>query len=269
MGAKFDYKGFQDAWVKAYREDGDENAFKLLLDSVEPIIRGEVRHAAKIHPHIDRDDLYSEGVVGVMNALERFDLSNEASFGTYARFWIRERVLMFVHMNKSATSAKTGAKERSANLRAHALVSSYEHAGMSNSKAIEQTAGELDTTVQHVSSILVRDAGIDVASADDYGLLVVGGCADDSMSTISREELAELIENAIQGLARGRASEKRKQFARDVMSRAFADEEKVVLSTIGNELGVTGQTIRNCIRDVTELARRDLESRGLSLDDLL
>lgn len=44
-------------------------------------------------PHVDIEDLYGAGVVGLLNALRRFDPNSRAAFETYARVRIRGAVL--------------------------------------------------------------------------------------------------------------------------------------------------------------------------------
>src|SRR4030095_5243568 len=40
-------------------------------------------------PHVDSEDLYSAGLVGLLNAVRNFDPQNGAPFGAYARVRIR------------------------------------------------------------------------------------------------------------------------------------------------------------------------------------
>ncbi len=42
------------------------------------------------------DDLYQEGVIGLLEAKERFDNSRGVAFTTYATFWIKKRILGLV-----------------------------------------------------------------------------------------------------------------------------------------------------------------------------
>jgi RNA polymerase sigma factor FliA len=51
------------------------------------------RIAMTLPPHVDSEDLYSAGVVGLLQALRNFDEKNGASFATYARIRIQGAVL--------------------------------------------------------------------------------------------------------------------------------------------------------------------------------
>ncbi len=59
-----------------------------------PVIRGlAYRLAMRLPAHLDIDDLMSAGVIGLMDAMMKFDSSREAKFRTYAEFRIRGAML--------------------------------------------------------------------------------------------------------------------------------------------------------------------------------
>jgi RNA polymerase sigma factor for flagellar operon FliA len=60
----------------------------------EPLIRFVVnRLAVRLPNHIDLDDLYSTGAIGLMDAIEKFDPGKGCKFKTYAEFRIKGAVL--------------------------------------------------------------------------------------------------------------------------------------------------------------------------------
>src|SRR3989475_3841282 len=59
-----------------------------------PLVRRVVqRLAARKPPHIETDDLVSWGIVGLLDAIAKYDSKKEASFSTYAQFRIRGAIL--------------------------------------------------------------------------------------------------------------------------------------------------------------------------------
>src|SRR5881296_2994926 len=59
-----------------------------------PLVRRVVqRLAARKPPHIELDDLVSWGIVGLLDAIVKYDAKKEASFSTYAQFRIRGAIL--------------------------------------------------------------------------------------------------------------------------------------------------------------------------------
>jgi RNA polymerase sigma factor (sigma-70 family) len=68
---------------------GDEAAKAELVESVKPLIGWWVK---RLRWAGDWEDGVSEGVVGVLEALKRFDPEKGVKFSTYASLWIRKAV---------------------------------------------------------------------------------------------------------------------------------------------------------------------------------
>ena len=50
---------------------------------------------------VSMSDLISEGNIGLMKAIERFDMSKDVKFITYAVFWVKERMMSSIKANSS------------------------------------------------------------------------------------------------------------------------------------------------------------------------
>jgi RNA polymerase sigma-32 factor len=70
---------------------GDEKAGQELARAYMPLVK---RIAKEFFGA--REDLVSEGYVGLMKAIERFDPDQGARLGTYAAFWIRAEIREFI-----------------------------------------------------------------------------------------------------------------------------------------------------------------------------
>ncbi len=65
-----------------------------LVEQHLPLVRTVVgRVAMSLPPHVDSEDLYSAGMVGLLNAVRRYDAASGVAFETYARLRIRGAVL--------------------------------------------------------------------------------------------------------------------------------------------------------------------------------
>jgi RNA polymerase sigma factor for flagellar operon FliA len=83
--------------VKRYKQDTNGVDGKLrdqLIMDYAPLIRFVAqRIAARLPSNIDIDDLISAGVIGLMDAIEKYDPSRDNKFKTYAEFRIRGAIL--------------------------------------------------------------------------------------------------------------------------------------------------------------------------------
>lgn len=76
--------------ITAYR-NGDTQAR-------EKILKNYLLHVVKIartfiNSGIDIADLISEGNIGLIIALDKYDVNNGSTFGAYSKYWIRQRIL--------------------------------------------------------------------------------------------------------------------------------------------------------------------------------
>jgi RNA polymerase sigma factor for flagellar operon FliA len=64
----------------------EEEVVQRYLHLVKPVV---ARIATTLPSHVDSEDIYSAGLIGLLNAVRNFDPQYGASFGTYARLRIR------------------------------------------------------------------------------------------------------------------------------------------------------------------------------------
>jgi RNA polymerase sigma factor for flagellar operon FliA len=86
-------KDYTDAFFGNGKSITQEKREELIL-KYSPLIKYVAgRLAMRLPPNISQDDLMSSGVIGLMDAIEKFDPSKEIRFKTYAEFRIRGAML--------------------------------------------------------------------------------------------------------------------------------------------------------------------------------
>jgi RNA polymerase sigma factor FliA len=79
-----------ELWRRYHRAQPGSAVEDELVQQYLPLVKNIVgRMAMTLPAHVDLQDLYSAGLVGLLNAMRNFDPTNAASFETYARFRIR------------------------------------------------------------------------------------------------------------------------------------------------------------------------------------
>src|ERR1700682_3376426 len=74
----------RELW-RRYKSDGDTRARERLVVAYSPLVKYVAgRTAAVLPPHVEQAGLVSYGLVGLISAIERFDLGREIKFETYA-----------------------------------------------------------------------------------------------------------------------------------------------------------------------------------------
>jgi RNA polymerase sigma factor FliA len=80
-------------WQK-WNETRDMNAGNFLIQKYMPLVSYHVqRISVGLPKNVSRDDLRSLGMVGLYDALEKFDYSRDLKFDTYASFRIRGAII--------------------------------------------------------------------------------------------------------------------------------------------------------------------------------
>jgi RNA polymerase sigma factor for flagellar operon FliA len=79
----------QELW-RHYHEQDNSQAENALVERYLPLVRYAVNRLAMTLPdHVDRDDLHSAGLVGLLQSLRNYDPASGTSFEGYARLRIR------------------------------------------------------------------------------------------------------------------------------------------------------------------------------------
>jgi RNA polymerase sigma-32 factor len=95
------------ALAKRWRENRDFTARDRLINAYLKLV---VTMASKYRRAMPLDDLVSEGTVGLMRAVERFDPDKGFRLATYAMCWIRAALNEHVRRNLSIVKPVTGEK---------------------------------------------------------------------------------------------------------------------------------------------------------------
>ncbi len=83
----------KELWRLYTRSGPGSQTENSLVEEYLPLVKTVVGRLAMTLPsHVNADDLYSAGLVGLLNAMRRFNPDNGTSFETYARVRIRGAV---------------------------------------------------------------------------------------------------------------------------------------------------------------------------------
>jgi RNA polymerase sigma-32 factor len=100
----------QTRLAEAYQQHGDlEAAAKLVASNLRLVVKIAFQFRRQ---WADVMDLIAEGNLGLAEALGKFDTQRGIPFPSYARFWIRARILAFIQENKHLIHAGSRAARK-------------------------------------------------------------------------------------------------------------------------------------------------------------
>lgn len=98
LGGKVLTKEEQFEYIRRIQA-GDKEAERIFVTMNLPLVK---KVASKfLHRPDDFEDLINEGIIGMVIAIKRFDISRDLKFSTYAVWWIRETIARYVLRNQT------------------------------------------------------------------------------------------------------------------------------------------------------------------------
>jgi len=96
--------------IENWRNKRDSESLKVILNSY---LRLAVSYARRYKSYgLPLDDLIHEGVLGIMHALEKFDISKDFRLSTYASWWIRASIQDYILKNWSVVKTGSTASQK-------------------------------------------------------------------------------------------------------------------------------------------------------------
>ena len=96
--------------IENWRNKRESESLKIILNSY---LRLAVSYAKKYKSYgLPIDDLIHEGVLGIMHALEKFDVSKDFRLSTYASWWIRASIQDYILKNWSVVKTGSTASQK-------------------------------------------------------------------------------------------------------------------------------------------------------------
>ena len=225
----------REVW-RRYKTDDDRRARERLVLAYSPLVKYVAgRTAAGLPPHVEEADLISYGLVGLISAIERFDLSREIKFETYAIMRIKGAIIDELRsMDWVPRSVRARAREVE---RAHAkLEHRLQRVPTDNVIAEEMgiTIDELNESllaISHSSMVALDELwSVSDASGDQVSLMdtIEDPGAPDPARALDVGDLKDRIADSIAKLPE-----------REKLVIALYYYENLTLREIGEVLGVT------------------------------
>ena len=225
----------RDLW-RRYKASGDERARERLVVAYSPLVKYVAgRMSSGLPAHVEESDLISYGLIGLINAIERFDPEREIKFETYAITRIKGAIIDELR-SLDWVPRSVRSRARSIEKANSKLEHQYQRA-----PSDEEMAVELEISVDEFQEALLQISNSTVAaldelwtvsdsSGDQVSLLdtLTDDNAPDPAAAIDQTDLKERVADAIARLPE-----------REKLVIALYYYENLTLREIGEVLGVT------------------------------
>lgn len=211
---------------------------------------------------LQAEDLVSEGVMGVMHAVGKFEPERGVAFLTYASQWVRSYVARAALHERAPYGGNEAAIRHVASGKLQREREALLRGGATEEGAVETLVREHKLGAPVVRAVLsLRRAvvSIDAPAGDDEGPSWHDRLADDSASPEERldaERTRAQLRDALGALGRGDA-----RFEKILEGRLLAEEPRT-LQEIGDELGLSKERVRQLEVALLKRIGRYVRARG-------
>jgi RNA polymerase primary sigma factor len=225
----------------AAAQAGDAGARERLIEAFLPLIGGVARLYRQT-PGVERTELIQEGVVGLLRALERYELDRGVPFWGYAAWWVRQAMQQLV----AELTRPVVLSDRA--LRQLAQIKSFHHARVQSQgrePTLQELAAGTSLTLEQVTNLVAADQpargleeqrpGVD-GDVGTFGDLVADPLAEDAYERVVADAEIDELRSLLAEL-----SERENMVLR---ARYGLDGPPETLHQIAGRIGVSSERVR-------------------------
>lgn len=233
-------------------EKGDKAARDKMIESnLRLVVKIAKRYVNRGLPFLD---LIEEGNLGLIKAVERFNLAKECRFSTYATWWIRQAIeRALINQSRTIRLPVHVSDDINRMLRATRKLSQE----LNREPGAQEIADLLNAKpayIRRLMTLLRRTCSIEtpIGNNNDYSLL-------DTIEDCSMTSPSELLENVDNYEMISEHFEALSENERMILTLRFGldDKEPQTLDTIGHLFGVTRERIRQIEAKSIEKLRKN------------
>lgn len=252
-----------------WREHSDEAALHELIDSYNRLV---VSTANKFRNYgLPLSDLIQEGVIGLLQAANRFEPERDVRFSTYASWWIRSSMQDFILRNWSIVRTGTTAAQKSLffNLRRLRARIEDQTGELLNHDGREKIAATLNVNIRDVEAMESRMSGADGSlnttlredSEQEWQNMIADERPDPeqvAISTMDGGQRSSWIQEALEQLG---------ERERIIIQRRRLTDEGVTLESLGHDFGVSKERVRQLEHRAMQKLKAFMEAKVARPDD--
>nr|MBT6353396.1 RNA polymerase factor sigma-32 [Pelagibacteraceae bacterium] len=232
--------------IEEWRINRNSKSLKIILNAY---LRLAVSYARKYSSYgLPLDDLIHEGVLGIMHALEKFDVSKDFRLSTYASWWIRASIQDYILKNWSVVKTGSTASQKALffNLRKIKKQISDVSSDYMGQKEIDKVSEMLNVKKLEVQNMESRLSGGDVF----LNQKIDNDSENDLMSLLQDERAnpEEVLEDFSDGKLKkefiNKAISTLNEREKTIIKLRKLKEKSITLDELGNILKISKERVR-------------------------
>lgn len=251
----------QEQALAALGRAGEIWAVNSLVESY----MGYVRRIARGYKHygVPMSDLVQEGVIGLIQAIKRFDPAHDTRLSTYAKWWIKAAIQEHVVRSWSVVRIGTSTTQKAAFFRLRRMASELKDgAGALTEDVLRPIARHFGLSLKEITALAGRsqrkDPSLDETVRGDQdgrrGGSWLDRIADEGPTP--EQQASDESEKQFQSTLIQRALSRLPSRERTIIAGRFLAEEKRPRDAIAADLGISRERVRQLEKAALEKLRR-------------
>jgi RNA polymerase primary sigma factor len=244
-------------------QDGDAAARECLVEAFMPLIGGAARkHRGS--SAVDRAELMQEGVVGLLRALERYDVELGTPFWAYASWWVHQAMQKLVAEMTRPVVLSDRALRGLARVKGARRQYAQDHGGEPSPAELAMMTGVPRDQVEQLMAVERPPRGLDEPFSGDEG--TSSSLGERVADPVGEDEYERVDASAgVEALSDGLPGDLCERERNVVRAHFGLDRPAETLREIAGELGVSVERVRQIEERALEKLREALVAGPMAL----